>query len=242
MRFLARAIVGVVMLAATSGDAARAQLPKFAGWWPFQEKDIKEEKFALPSSTVTSAATQEKGNATPPAWVPPVGSQQSTIDKQLGDTVAPPAQARAPLPNSTTAPSSAPPTSELAPRTSFFPTVTWPEFQMPQLPKLQLPFWAREETVDQTRNAWVEKSPNPSTPSPWQAMTDGAQRVSTSTKAAWRKTVDIFTPGDNSAPAPSRRLARREEPSIWGRIFAGEPEPEGPQTVTEWMGQERIKP
>jgi hypothetical protein len=216
-------------------------LPKFAGWWPFQEKDVKEEKFALPSSTETAAATQERGAATPPAWVPPVGSQPSTIDKQLGDTVSPSSQARAPLPKSTEmAPSTTP--TDPAPRTSFFPTLTWPEFQRPQLPKLQLPFWAREEAVDQTRNAWVAKGPDPAKPSPWQAMTDGAQRVGTSTKSAWRKTVDIFTPGDSSTPAPSRRLARREEPSFWGRIFGGESEPQGPQTVTEWMGQERIKP
>jgi hypothetical protein len=116
---------------------------------------------------------------------------------------------------------------------------------MPQLtvPRPQLPDWPGKAEATEARNAWVEKSPDPARPSPWQAVTNGASRVRESTKTAWRKTVDVLTPGEPSA-TPPRVAERSPEPSFWNRMFPGDtPQaPEGPRTVNEWMGQERLKP
>lgn len=84
------------------------------------------------------------------------------------------------------------------------------------------------------RNTWAQKSataaPKPST---W-------QNVSTSTRNAWDKTIDFVTPGDSESPATP--VARQSEQSWWGRMWHGEDKQEGPQTVTEWMAQDRIDP
>jgi hypothetical protein len=69
------------------------------------------------------------------------------------------------------------------------------------------------------------------TKSPWKSMSDG-------TKNAWHKTVDWVTPGDGSDVA-----AVKSEPRVswWDRMWGGEEE-QGPETVTEWMAQDRLDP
>jgi hypothetical protein len=78
-----------------------------------------------------------------------------------------------------------------------------------------------------------------------QSVKDGAKRFGQSTRDAWDRTVDALTPGDKSQPADaSSRVARRDQPSMWQRMF-GTDEPakkEGPQTVTEFMAQDRVIP
>jgi hypothetical protein len=133
---------------------------------------------------------------------------------------------------------------------SPFAKVSWPRIHMPEMPKPRLPSWpkksdagARPDAGSVARNSWVEKNPEAKDPSPLQAMSDGARRVRQSTRSAWDKTVAALTPGDET-DSPSSRVTRREvRPPFWKRMFASEPQhQEGPQTVTEWMAQERIDP
>ncbi len=70
-----------------------------------------------------------------------------------------------------------------------------------------------------------------------------ARKVGDGTKKAWEGTKELFTFGQKkSATAqPSERLASNpDQPSVWKRMFGGgEPEPQGPQTVADWMAQPR---
>jgi hypothetical protein len=76
-------------------------------------------------------------------------------------------------------------------------------------------------------------------------MKDGAKRFGQSTRDAWDRTVAALTPGDGASSSDtSSRVARSDKPSIWQRMF-GTDEPvkkEGPQTVTEFMAQDRVIP
>lgn len=87
------------------------------------------------------------------------------------------------------------------------------------------------------KNTWAQQpASNTSTenpPSPWKAMSD-------STRSAWHKTVDMVTPGDSATEAPV--VASDTSPSWWARMWGAEEEAQGPQTVTEWMAQDRIDP
>ncbi|MEX2317356.1 MAG: hypothetical protein WD669_09410 [Pirellulales bacterium] len=98
--------------------------------------------------------------------------------------------------------------------------------------------------AEERRNAWAERQPQPEQASPWQAVTNGANRVGQSTRNAWRKTVDVLTPDGDSKKPPTRVAKRDTEPSLWSRMIPGKDAkpPDGPRTVTEWMRQERLKP
>jgi hypothetical protein len=119
--------------------------------------------------------------------------------------------------------------------------MSWPRLQAPKLKMPPSPFPSRED-LDRARNSWVEKSPDPAKPSPLQAMKDGAGRFKKSTREAWDKTVDALTPGE-SADAPSSRVARADKRPFWKRMFFVEPsQPQGPQTMSEWIAQDRVDP
>jgi hypothetical protein len=112
-----------------------------------------------------------------------------------------------------------------------------------ELPKPHLPqLWPGKSEVSEARNAWTEKKPEPKSASPWQVMTESTERLGASTSRAWHKTVDALTPSAlSSDKRPAPHVAQREP--IWKRAFGlGEKEPEGPQTVTEWMSQDRLNP
>ena len=77
----------------------------------------------------------------------------------------------------------------------------------------------------------------------------GARKVGEGTKKAWEGTKEIFTFGGEekkSADAGSTRFAphaKPEQPSLWKRLTTSAPaEPEGPQTVAEFMAQPRLDP
>jgi hypothetical protein len=74
-------------------------------------------------------------------------------------------------------------------------------------------------------------------------MKDGAVRVRHSTKNAWDRTVDVLTPGssETSTSARSSIAQRQVRPPFWKRML-GEEEKKGPETVPEWMAQERLNP
>jgi hypothetical protein len=121
--------------------------------------------------------------------------------------------------------------------------IGWPRLTKPELPKTGL--LAQRTEPDATRNSWVEKSPAEPKATPLKPLRDGAQRVARNTKAAWHKTVDALTPGEAApaaAPRPdSSRIARTEpQPRFWQRLMGQDEEPNQPQTVPEWMAQERV--
>jgi hypothetical protein len=121
--------------------------------------------------------------------------------------------------------------------------ISWPRVHLPELPRPQMPqLWPKKSEVDDARNAWVDKTPNPNRLSPLQAVTDGARRVGDSTRAAWDKTVDTFTPGPTRSS--SSRIARSDvRPPFWKRMFsADKTQKERPQTMPQWMAQERLDP
>ena len=53
--------------------------------------------------------------------------------------------------------------------------------------------------------------------------------------------MDVLTPGD-SADRDSQVASRDAKPSLWKRMFGPEPEPQGSQTIPEFMAQERLDP
>jgi len=125
--------------------------------------------------------------------------------------------------------------------------VSWPRVHMPELPKPRMPPspWPKKSEIDAARNSWVETNPDPLKPSPMQAVSNGARRVGQSTRAAWDKTVDVFTPGDQStASGPSSRVARRDRPPVWSRMFGSNESQKkaGSQTIPEFMAQDRLDP
>ena len=123
--------------------------------------------------------------------------------------------------------------------------VSWPRIHMPEVsmprPNFPRPEWlSRKSQIDDARNGWIQKSPDPARPTPLQAMQQGAQRVGQSTRTAWRKTVDALTPGEVPSAADPR-VAAREKPPLWQRLRGAEqPQKPGSQTVTEMLSQERI--
>jgi hypothetical protein len=227
MRYWARAIIGAWFVMELSCAASHAQ--SFGGWFPF--RDDKKETFVTPPASL-GASSADKATST-------------TASSATSPSAAPTANKTPPTPPSRVVTGGTPPaTPQVIPdeRTSFFPSMSWPDFQMPYFPKPQMPSLPRKQELDQTRNTWVQRNPEVATPSPWQAVTSGATRVKESTANAWRKSVDILTPGSGPEPRQQTRVAQRE-PSLWSRMLGSSPaESEGPKTVTEWMAQERIKP
>ena len=127
-----------------------------------------------------------------------------------------------------------------------WPRIHMPEFSMrpPKLPRPNLPRpqWpSTESRVDDTRNTWMQDGPHLDRPTPLRAMQQGAQRVGQGTRTAWRKTVDVLTPGQAPTAADPRVAARDEKPPFWKRLGGTEqPKKPGSQTVSEMLSQERI--
>jgi hypothetical protein len=95
------------------------------------------------------------------------------------------------------------------------------------------------------RNAWANKNKDADAESlsPWQSVKNGALRMSDSTASAWHKTVDAVTPGKSDSHAAPTAVAQQEPKNRWWNWWSSEDEkPQGPQTVTEWMAQERLDP
>src|SRR5690606_6458687 len=66
----------------------------------------------------------------------------------------------------------------------------------------------------------------------------GFGKLSSGTKKAWEGTKEMFSWGRSDASQQAR--AAEPEESIWSRMFGTAPkEPNGPQTVGEWMAQPR---
>jgi hypothetical protein len=86
------------------------------------------------------------------------------------------------------------------------------------------------------RNTWAQQTASDGSdgagPSTWQSMKAGTRNV-------WHKTVDAVTPGDEVETAV---VANKPRSSWWNKMWVSEVVEEGPQTVTEWMAQDRLDP
>jgi hypothetical protein len=122
--------------------------------------------------------------------------------------------------------------------------ISWPTLRMPEVPKPPMPRFgpAGDQAAAASRNTWTDVPPVAPKPSPLQTVKEGAAKVGTGTRNAWHKTVDALTPGESES-ARSSRVAKREiQPPLWKRMFGAKSELQGPQTVPEWMAQQRLDP
>jgi hypothetical protein len=127
--------------------------------------------------------------------------------------------------------------------------VSWPHLTMPHLPSTSTSADEKKKAAEAAkRNSWVEKTPTPPKPSPLKPVTDSANKVAKSTKDAWHKTVKALTPGESSTSqannsSNSARIAKKEMDAPWyKRMFGIKPEIQQPQTVPQWMAQQRLDP
>jgi len=247
MRLSTRALIGAVVCICCAQHLSAAE--SGSKWWPFGKKD--EAKLAeqaagatglpqqtnlppVPSTSATAVSASPLAVAPPAANAPivPPGAAQSAT------ATAPAATATTPLAQQTAPPVG--PEGETKERwmlNSKKGKVSWPHFNK-ELSKGGPLFKSDKKVEDPTRNSWVEKTPAPPKPSPVKPVTDGA-------KSAWQKTKDALTPGEEKPQpnATSPRIAKRElKPTFWKRMFGAKSELQQPQTVPEWMAQQRLDP
>jgi hypothetical protein len=224
MRPTSHALVSAILIAVSASQLNAAESD--SRWWPFGKRD-------------------ETKVAQPPAIAAP---SPAPLQTQRGYSALNPAQppaSQAPLAQAQPATGAA---TEGAAKENWMLSspkrkISWPRLTKPEMPKTG-PF-AQKTEPDAARNSWVEKSPAEPKTSPLQPIRNGAQRVAKNTKAAWSKTVDAITPGDPAPqPAPrsdSSRIARTDtKPSMWQRMFGEKENVRPPQTVPEWMAQDRV--
>jgi hypothetical protein len=222
MRHTAGVLVGVILVTCCSPNLRAAETG--STWWPFGHRD--------------EATTQQAPAASAPTTSPLQTPAPNVVAAQ------PPAVASAPLAHEAQMPSGSADTPKKEHWMFSSPNgkVSWPRLTKPHMPKTGL--FAEKAQPDATRNSWAEKTPAPPKPSPLKPLTDGAHKVSKSTKDAWNKTVKALKPGESTPPASSSaRIAKRDaQPSLWKRMFGGKQEIQQPQTVPEWMAQRRVEP
>lgn len=109
---------------------------------------------------------------------------------------------------------------------------SWPTLPTPRL-------WPSKQETNAVRNSWADTN-KPEEPSPWQTVTDSAHRIGEGTSNAWHKTLDVLNPFDGPKQTPQPRVATNPGWRNWFRVE--EDKHEGPQTVTEWMAQQRLNP
>lgn len=195
-------------------------------WWHFGQGRKADATLPPQSAPPTTAPTQGMSPQTTPSQVSPASATMVSTTIDQPSTLPGDLEEVQPEPHWMI-------NSPLA-------KVSWPRLAMPELPKPALPAspWSDDAEVNPNRNAWAEPSPEPLKPSP-------IRRFGQRTRAAWDKTVDALTPGDEpKSNAPSSRVARPDEPSMWTRMF-GSNEPkkkEGSQTIGEFIAQERVDP
>jgi hypothetical protein len=196
MRPTACALLTIIVIAAWGGPNANAEEASF--WrWPFGRKAVSEPA----AGPISAGPMNSLQPAAPPGAVSP-GAVASG---------APPSPyAQAPLSQGSNPPISAPHWMYESPTSR----VSWPRIHMPEfsLPKPRLPrpqLWPRQEQVDEARNAWVQDSPDPSRPSPFQAVKQGAQRVGDSTRLAGTKRSTCLRPATRPAGPAPESLAER---------------------------------
>jgi hypothetical protein len=225
MRLTSSALIGVLLIA--SGGHRLAAAETGSRWWPFGQRD-------------------EARVAQPPLVAAPSQSSRQTPHPHSASNPGQPSAAASPRFEQ---PSQSPERNAEATANEHWMLsspkrkIGWPRLATPQMPRTGL--FAQKAEPDATRNSWLEKTPAEPKPSPLKPIRDGAQRVAQNTKAAWNKTIDAITPGEpapETAPRSSgSRVARNEpQPRFWQRLLGQEEELNQPQTVPEWMAQERV--
>ena len=221
MRHTLCALVGVVLIACCSQNAAAAEAG--SSWWPFGKKD--EAKVAQPPAVTPPAVGA-------PSVAAPVGSPFVAPHTAAAPITAAPVPA-APAPAATADAAAEKHWMLSTPKTK----VGWPKLSMPGSAA------KKKAEAEAPRNAWVDKTPITPKPSPMKPITDGAHKISKGTKDAWHKTVDALTPGEPTNTHEAPRIAKREiKPPFYKRMFGAKSELQGPQTVPEWMAQQRLDP
>lgn len=223
MRRIACALGGIVLATCCSQNILAAE-SSGSSWWPWGHKEEAKKSTPAPLGTggSTPLATHQTGAA-------------SSATPQLGGAYS----ATTPIPGQPQAQS---PADHVEKESWMLNSpkgkVSWP--------RLSNPFASKQKEAADPRNSWVEKTPERPKPSPMKPITDGAHKVATGTKNAWHKTVDALTPGESkttTAAKPSPRVAKREvDPPFWKRMLGAKEEPQQPQTVPEWMAQQRLDP
>ena len=112
------------------------------------------------------------------------------------------------------------------------PKISFPEIKPPTLsmPKVPMPWSKNGEDEDKT--------------SPFEPIESGARKVSDGTRQAWNGFKGLFKskPKQQTSSRNKKKKESKHKSSLWQQMFAPEPEPQGPQTVSEWMAQPRLEP
>lgn len=107
--------------------------------------------------------------------------------------------------------------------------IGWPKIELPKIN--WKPSWGNQQPGDA-----VAKKDNP--------VSGALDKVANATKGAadgvrnvWGSAIDKLTPGGTAKR--NHQMASKEEPGFWARMFGPQPEPQGSQTVTEFLAQDR---
>ena len=115
-------------------------------------------------------------------------------------------------------------------------TVTEVSPSVAQQPQPRRDHFGKPTRRTKPRNTWAQ----PPAEAPAAAPGSGTwSKVSDGTRKAWHRTVELVTPGK-----PTETSVANNEPhdSWWHRMWSSNEKQEGPQTVTEWMAQDRLDP
>ena len=104
-----------------------------------------------------------------------------------------------------------------------------PEFKMPSMPWQSSPTEPPAKAKQQESNG-----PNPVTQAVGQ-VSSATKRAGEGVQSAWNSTMSKLRPESQ----PEKRVAKREEPGFWSRLFGAEEPSRGSETVTEFLAQER---
>jgi hypothetical protein len=268
MHLAKRALMGVVV---GSLCCSSLQAEESKSWWPFKSQEevslppvaaappvaartvttsppvvaAPSVAASAPASPPTTAAAAEsetwlKWPSMPEMKWPTAGKDETTTVVTQAPVVPAPVAPAPPATSTASTPSAS--TAATTPVLTPDPTIT----PIPPEKSRRRPFgFGKAGQQEVRKNAWAnkEQDPNAPAPSPWQSVKNGAKRVGDSTASAWHKTVDAVTPGDGSTQAAPTAVAQQEPKHHWWSWWRGDKEePQGPQTVTEWMAQERLDP
>lgn len=156
-----------------------------------------------------------------PSWWPGSGSQESasTEVSSAPTTVAPVAS----VPTATV------PAAEPMVDSPLF-NIGWPKVEMPKF-SWKLPFGDKDPNV-----APKAPSENPVSGA-LDSVASASKKAANKVRNVWGSAISKLTPGGDS-PAGTQ-VAKDEGPGFWSRMFGPDPEPQGSQTVTQFLAQER---
>jgi hypothetical protein len=224
MRHFARVLIGVALAASCSQSVAADS--SSSSWWPWGHDAAKP----APQSALGTGGSTQLANPNTGGSVsrPLIGAAQS------------------PLAGNDSAAKESKDSKDHWMLSSPSGKVSWPHLTMPKLPSSSTST-ADKKKSETKHNSWVEKTPTLPKPSPMKAVSEQAHKVTKATKDTWHKTVDAVTPGSSTPPQNnsnnSPRIAKKEmDPPWYKRMFGAKSELQPPQTVPQWMAQQRLDP